>query len=318
MRTALIVAGTAMVLTVATLALIPQVAEGTPRLLPPDKARLVAEKDQARSAARIPNLTQPGPFIGPNEPYRASTHQVANRRADVIAEWRSRAETYARDIERVSGPAAAAAVRSQLAEDLRTLEALPEEFTTTVSAIEGGRRSYQVSTFTDNYVSAAVDPINTFFYRKGTAWDVQYDMKNWTTRRLWVDTSGSPQRVHIWDGMHTGGWDGWRGDQHQLKPSGAPEYPEPRYHIRLFGSFVQDSHSPGAGWWTVGDAHWDNQGHNCSSWEDAEAIVRDSFRDGSGNPMWFVGQIYTSWFQNAGWFQCGNNDGYATFIELIY
>ena len=141
-------------------------------------------------------------------------------------------------------------------------------------------------------------------------------MKNWT-RRIWVATSGSYQRVFIWDAMHTGGWDGWQGDQYQLKPSGAPEYPDPRYHIRLFGSFVQDSHVPGAGNWTVGDAHWDNQGHNCSTWEDAEAIVRDSFKDGVGNPLWFVGQIYLSWFQNSGNYQCGYNDGYATFVELI-
>lgn len=317
MRIALIVAAGALALTMATLTLTPQVAEGSPHVLPPDKARLIADKEQARVAAGAPNLTQTGPFIGPNEPYRTSSQQVLTRRDDAIAQWRTWADAQALEVERESGPVAAAALRAQLARELRALEALPAEFTSTLSAIEVGRRSYQVSTFTDNITSTAVDPINTFFYRTGSSFDVQWDMKNWTTRRLWVDTNGGYQRVFIWDQMHTGGHDGWQGVQYQLKPNGAPEYPSPRYHIRLFGSFVQDSHVPGAGNWTVGDAHWDNQGHDCSSWEDAEAIVRDSFRDGAGNPMWFVGQIYLSWFANSGFFQCGSNDGYATFIELI-
>ncbi len=306
----------ALVLTISSLAFTSQTAEGSPHLLPPDRARLVAEKEQARTAAGVRDLTQSGPFMGPNEPYRTFTRQVVSSRAEFEANWNAWTATELAAVERESGPAAAGLLRVQLQQELEQIRSLPDAVIQQVQGIEIGRHSYQVSVFTDNLVGAT-DPINTFFYRKGTSWDVQYDMKNWTTRRLWVDASGSYQRVYIWDSMHTGGWDGWQGVQYQLKPNGAPEYQSPRYHIRLFGSLVQDSHVPGAGYWTVGDAHWDNQGHTCSTWEDAEAIVKDSFRDGAGNPMWFVGQIYVSWFNNSGYYQCGTNDGYASFIELV-
>ena len=147
---------------------------------------------------------------------------------------------------------------------------------------------------------------------------MQFDLQNWTSK-TWKIVDGSTQWVYIYDKRHTGGKNAWRKAEYQLAPVDSEDPPKPRYHIRLFGSFVKDSHSPSFGWWSVGDAHHDNMWHNCTDdWENSEALTRDSFKDAQGNPLWFVGAIWQTDFGNAGNYQCASNDGKGTLIELLY
>ncbi len=157
------------------------------------------------------------------------------------------------------------------------------------------------------------------FYRVGTAWDVQYDMQYWTSRSWSLTNCGSTQWTYIWDASHAGGWDEWRRQEYQLEKDQSWWCGSHRHHIRLFGSFVEESHD-GFRWWSVGDAHYESAPDHCvQSWEGAEREVRDSFKDANGYPLWFVGAIWTTNLNNRGYYGCNAwNDGEGTFIELLY
>lgn len=258
-------------------------------------------------------------FARAGEPVRSTTEVIQTTKSELLAAWRElleRDQGYLAEIERVS-PEGAQRIREEYLAERRRIEALPDgPIQLSIPSVEVGTHSQYTSNATWDSDSA-VDPINIVFYRKGAAWDVQYDMKNWAIDgRKWEGASGSSQRAYIYDAMHTGGWDGWRWDQYQLKPLGDSEWPSARYHIRLFQSFVQDSHGQ-FGWWTVGDAHHDNYGHTCSDdWEGAEQRAEDAFRNADGTPRWFVGAIWEGSYNNAGTWQCAYNNGNATYIEL--
>jgi len=164
------------------------------------------------------------------------------------------------------------------------------------------------------------DPINFIFYRVGSAWDVNYDLKNWTSAR-WQDTGcNGNQRVYIWDAMHTGGQDAWRTNQYPMEPAGtSPCWPTARDHIRLFEGFVRDSHDPSWGVWSITSAHHDNYGHSqTDDWEGPEGRLRGAFYDGSGNKLWFVGAVWDVDLGNAGQWQGAYNNGLASVVELLY
>ena len=227
---------------------------------------------------------------------------------------------YFNQLERNGGSKAVQRIREQYEKQRRGIEALPDgPISLKIPSVEVGRHSICFSTFTYSG-SQRKDPINVVFYRVGRAWDVDYDMRNWTRLR-WQGTSwcGSSQRVYICDAQHTGGWNGWRNMQYQLERDTGWYCGSPRYHIRLFGSFVRDSDTPSFGWWSVGDAHHDNRWHTCTDgWENAESTVLNSFQNADGSPLWCVGVRWQADLGNAGHFDCADTDGRAWFIELLY
>jgi hypothetical protein len=187
-----------------------------------------------------------------------------------------------------------------------------------IPMLEVGRHSITASSFTygSKSYSDQKDPVNVIWYQVGSAWDVQYDMQNWV-RNPWSLTTGATQYDFISDAVHTGGKDDWRQDNYQLNPVGSPGYPQPREHIRVFQSWVSDSHSPSFGWWSVGDAHHDNLFHTCADeWDFPRAHVQDTFRNAYGNYLWFVGNIYYVANVPPGAYQCANTDGQAVVIDL--
>jgi len=214
-------------------------------------------------------------------------------------------------------------------ERIRFLEGLPDSYSEPVilDGVETGAHSITYSNMT--YAgSTKKDPINVFFYRVGSAYDVHFDMRFWTQLRWNASGCGEGQSVYIWDRQHSGGWDGWRD---QLSgywedgwwiPGQLERYQDwycgsSRYHARLFEGFVRDSHSPSFGTWSMTAAHWDNFGHRTGGyWDAAEGEVVNSFKE-NGRNMWFVGRIWTSFINNRDTYQESYNDGYATFIELL-
>jgi hypothetical protein len=317
---------TAMLLTIATAGLLfaqenPSPRRGSP---PPDWQSLVEAKKRAALQAGVPDQHAPaGPFAQPGVPVRLFTGNVRMTKMELLQRLEAAEladQLYLARLEREFDPAAAQQKRADYEAQRRHIMALPDgpiEFA--VPSVEVGHHSISFSKFT--YDSCCPkDPINVIFYRSGSPWSVHYDLINWTRTR-WKDTScGTKQWVYIWDSQHTGGKDDWREMEYQMEPVGTGQVCGwERDHLRLFGSFVTDSHNPSFGNWSVTSAHRDNAGHTCTiDWEGPEARLRDAFRDSNGNPLWFVAQIWESDIGNAGRNQCADNNGRAQFIELIY
>jgi len=313
----------AALLTLVTLAW-PGGVQGAPSApLTPEQMRLIAEKERARKEAGMVDLsTLEGVYAQPGEPARQFVGTIYIEKGELLADleaaWAADQKTLDL-LERNGGSKAVQRMREEFEKQRRDIEALPDGLIRLdIPSVEVGRHSIRFSTFTYSGLQPK-DPINIVFYRVGTAWDVNYDMQNWTRLRWQSTGCGASQRVYIWDAQHTGGWDGWRDMQYQLEREQGWFCGSPRYHIRLFGSFVRDSHSPGFGWWTVADAHHDNLFHTCTDgWENAESTVLNSFQNADGSPLWFVGVRWQADLGNAGYYQCAYNDGRAWFIELLY
>lgn len=333
-------------LTVSTVLAFSASAQSGPpqRALTPEQLRLVAQKERARAAAGVPAAPRrpDSNYAGPDAPARRFAGTVQVTKAELRARWQKQAD-YVASVERAlveakRDPAEARQLRAELEALRAQIEALPDgPITVPMPGKEVGRHSIQWGAFTYDAGNNRKDPTNVIFFRVGKAWDVQYDMGNWAIpSRRWQLTCGGPQWVYIWDAQHTGGKDDWRQDEYQLEPAGSvntcpgfgqvPAPLEPRDHIRLFGSFVEDSHTPSFGWWSTGDAHYDPPGHLCGGrWEDVERRIRDTFRDENGNNLWFVAQVYLSYVGYEGSYGCGEtydpfglhyNDGWDSFIEL--
>jgi hypothetical protein len=76
----------------------------------------------------------------------------------------------------------------------------------------------------------ATDPINLVFWEEGSAWDVQYDMKNWILHK-WRDGWGSSLYANL-DKNHADNSDWiWKTQDYQLEYDG---FFTSRYHIRIF------------------------------------------------------------------------------------
>jgi hypothetical protein len=314
---------TAIILTLVTL-IWPASIQGFPPVpLTPGQMRFIAEKEQARKEAGVPDLSNPeGEYAQPGEPVFHFVKTIQMTKAEILAGLEAAWATdkqYINLLEREGRIKAAQRIRKQYEEQRWRIEALTDDLISLdIPVVKVGRHSMCFSKFTYDSGYNRKDPINVVFYRKGTAWDVQYDMRNWTRLRWQQTGCGVWLQVYICDAQHTGGWDGWRGMEYQLEREQGWWCGSPRYHLRLFGSFVEDSHGL-YGWWSVGDAHHDNRFHTCvDGWESAEYKVYDSFRDNNGHPLWFVGAMWQADLGNAGHYQCAYNNGWARFIELIY
>ena len=314
---------TAALLTLVTLAWPGGVQGAPPTPLTPEQMRLVAEKERAKKEAGIADLSSSeGMYVQPGEPVRQFVGTIQVTKAQLLADLEAAQAAdneYFNQLERNGGSKAVQRMREEYEKQRRGIEALPDgPISLNIPSVEVGWHSISFSNFTYSG-SQRKDPINVVFYRVGKAWDVDYDMRNWTRLRWQTTGCGTSQRVYIWDAQHTGGWDGWRDMQYQLERDASWYCGSPRYHVRLFGSFVRDSHSPGYGWWSVSGAHHDNQWHTCTDgWENAESTVLNSFQNADGSPLWFVGVRWQADLGNAGRYDCADNDGRARFIELLY
>lgn len=306
----------------------PAIVEGAPPSpLSPEQMRLVVEKEQAKRQAGIAqSLGHAAVSVGPGQPVRQFENRIQLTKAEALARletaWQLDAR-YVEQLEREGGRGVTIAQRLKAEYEQRRQELLqmPEgTITLDIPGIELGEHSITFSSFTYDFLFSRKDPINVVFYKVGSSWDVNYDMTHWT-RLKWKDAwlCGTWQQVYIWDAEHSGGWDGWRGMDYQLELGASWYCGSPRYHVRLFGSFVRDSHDPGFGYWSITSAHHDNKWHTCTNdWEGAEKKVSSSFRDSYGSRLWFVGSIWTAALGNSGKYDCAKNNGKATIIELNY
>jgi hypothetical protein len=191
------------------------------------------------------------------------------------------------------------------------LEKAPDEIEVKLKLVKVGEKCitfwpYQDVQFAlDNPLTVEEDdPINLIFYNTGSAWDVQYDMKNWIDN-TWADASGWSARTYI-DDTANGGTAYWKWQDYQLENG---DYWGYRYHIRIFGSEYPDPHW--ADEWSDANVHyerWTGTGHEIISYEQAENFVKNDFSD-----EWFVGNI---WYANLGNDNLRDNDGLAPVIEL--
>ncbi len=280
---------------------------------------LVEAKERVIAQAQLRAKPEPdGSFVNPPQPVRQFVNRVGMTKNDLLTRL---AIVEANDlawIERVGGPEAARQKRAQFEVERRRLMALPDgTIELEISGVETGEHSISFSSMTWDS-SNPKDPVNVIFYRVGSAADVNYDLKNWTRIR-WQDTGcNSTQWVYIWDSAHTGGWNGWRENQYPMA-SNSVCWPGERDHLRLFQGFVQDSHSPSYGIWAVTAVHHDDYWHSCTNdWEGPEARLRSAFLDNNGQPLWFVGAVWSADIGNAGNYQCAYNDGRAQYLELLY
>jgi len=314
-----------ILLTVATLFVAPVIAQNKQSFLTPQQRQFTEQKQNARaSQAKTPDHQVSGKghteSVKPGAPVKQRTEKVRLTKPELQARWKEEWESVQEELGHL-GAEQAAQLRAQYSKTKEEIDNLPANRVVEIEipVTEVGEHSIHFSSFTYNSSGKKLDPINVIFYNVGSAWDVQFDLQNWTSIQWKTITDASTQWVYIWDKIHYGGQDVWRKQDYQLAPVGSANAPWPRYHIRLFGSFTRDSHSPGFGAWTIGDAHHDDMWHDCTDdWEVAEAMVRASFKDSNGNPMWFVGTIWQTDLGNAGNYQCAYNDGKGTLIELLY
>jgi hypothetical protein len=203
-------------------------------------------------------------------------------------------------------------------EDRDRLKDLPDIIEYEVTVVKEGSQSitygnalYSVyACITLNIPKDPSDPVNLRFSQRGSAFDVQYDMKNWLTN-LWRDTSIGCNLMAYIDNTEHGGSAYWKVQDYQLEYD---SWYTSRYHIRIFGGGF-DTHGF-FGEWSIAGVHlerWDPLAgtHVIVSWESAEQFVRDDFTG-----KWFVGSVYLIFIYNDGLWQGVWNDGYATAIEL--
>lgn len=313
-------------------------AQNIHRPFTPDQLMLVAKKHAALRGAGTRGVTRVWPqgrIVQAGQPTTFSSPTVQVTKAQLIAAERSELNEAAQilaglSLARARGKEIAGAdaamerineleqIQREHRARLAELERLPDTYVEDIEvpAVEVGTHSIQFSTMTYQG-SQPKDPINVVFYGVGSASDVRFDLKYWTSSS-WKDTEcGATQQEYIWDAQHIGGWNGWRTQQYQLELNAGWYCGSDRYHLRLFEGFVRDSHNPSFEVWSVTDAHHDPFGHQCTDdWEGAEDQVEFSFRDGSGNPLWFVGSIWYGNLNNSGQHQCAYNDGNGVFIQL--
>jgi len=185
------------------------------------------------------------------------------------------------------------------------LKKLPKEVK--IQLIELGNNSPQLWPYTSETNGSFIkkDPINLIFYKTGSAWDVQYDMRYWLTNN-WEDASGWTHYTYI--GTTNNGLN-WRQNDYQLQNG---SYFGTRYHIRIFDGGVDPDW---ANQWSDASVHkehwdWSKMDHVVDSFEQAETFVKNDFQ-GKG----FVGSIWSANLNNQ---DIGDNDGQATVIELLY
>jgi len=298
--------------------------EMTPfQALTPDQAGTIAEKNAALALIRGTHTLAgpPAAPAGPGTPVTPILVPIRFSKAEALRMWTegwTRTQDYIAELERNVGPAAAQAIRDDFAQQRRNIEAMPDgEQIRVLPAIHAGFGSISYTQYT--YQSDGVtisDPISVVFYGLGSSNNVAWWMQNSTTL-LWGTGCGSSQWIYTWDAMH-GGTDGWTDRDYDLeRETGACGVP--RYHMRLFDRHFRDTHNE-YDYWSISEPHHDNLGHSCADdWETAQQKVHDSFVDGSGTPLYFVGTLYTVNFFNAGTFgSCGAyNNGIGWYISIV-
>lgn len=295
------------------------------RVLTEEQEQLVAEKERALAHLRSGRAAGSENIIDEPQPTRTFTERVFISREDAQAAIDNavRENSHVWDAMALSDSreAAEAAKSAFIADQLDAIAHIPAQgIWLDVPGVEVGTHSVTFSTFT--YMSGNMsDPTNLVFYNVGSAADVEYDLRNWTSTQweddaAWLCVSQS-QDVFLWEASHTGGTDHWKsrdwGAQRTFDACAA----EDRMHVRIFGASVPDSHGT-YGEWTVGAAHYERVGcggHCLRGWEDGENAVKNSFYSG-GTKLWFVGDVWYGWFNNAGTWKGYSNDGYGPYIEL--
>jgi hypothetical protein len=333
-----------VVLTVVALFVLPVSAQrraersGAERTLTPRQLQAIKHKAAAFKASGIRYRSDETASVqGPADaPARRFTHVERTTKKELLARWQATYDAAAKEYNLPRVSAAQGKVPENVrpidgwdaAAELEYIRSLPDgPVEIPIEGVERGEHSIDYTMYTYNSSSKRVDPINLLFFGPyGRSHDVRYSMENtdFTDERPWVEDCGSKQWVFIWDEKH-GGRDDWKSQNYDMADRNIrciALNPGARYHMRLFGSFVPDSHG-GFGHWAVGAAHYDPKGHDCSRYLDtAQRLVVQHFVDNNYDPLWFVGKYFTYYLGNTGKTtgQCSGetHDGYESDIKIIH
>lgn len=299
---------------------------------PEDQAKLIDQKAEAARLAGINYVPETPNELTFPQPLNSEVRKVRLTRQDIQAAFEQSLTTMRDQFEAIAeeqGTDAALAVEEELRRQAEEAQAaIPEEgLDLEVPAIELGTGSISWSKYTYSGGNAT-DPVNLVFGGpQGSDWDVNYDLKNWTTLRWHDDGDGgygfaciSKQQIYVWDAVH-GGSNSWRDNSYGLQPSWdscSPLFnPQARFHIRIFpGGY--DNHPGGFQEYSFGAAHFESTGHTPKSWEAAESLVQLSFRNTDGSLLWFVGNIYYQQMYSQGTWRGLADNGIVTIIMLNF
>lgn len=293
---------------------------------------LVAEKEAARKAAGIPappdypsgGIIEPQP----SRQYDAEMALTPQKAEDLIAQGRARSEADWARLESNGRSDLASTARKEFereAEKLRAMAAAGQPLTIPMSEV--GTQSIHFSNFSYNTPGGtALDPVTVAWYDHGSAWDVNYDMRNWTST-FWQDADGGlcqdpTQWVNIDETSHGGSQ--WFTSTYESLQRTSDEcaYSE-RIHVRIYNGAYDAVHN--YYWWSVGTPHEEYADaipptHHVTSWYDGVDAVRCSFLDAAECEYlpWFVQNMWYSFAGYSGFWKVENLDGAVLMIRLIY
>ena len=223
-----IIITSALLLTASTFFLIPMAAGSSNRPFTQDQVNLIAEKDRAlRESGIDPKSRIDEKYQRPTFETNISENEVRMTKQELLDRWNqgwNADQEYIRQLDQ-GGPVGAARaleIRSKYERERQEIEKLPSEGKTLkMSEVAIGEHSAHLNQWTWESTTKAVDPINIMWFNIGSAWDVNFDMNNWTVQTDWSETScGGTQWAYIFDAGHTGGWNGWRQQQYQQQAGG--------------------------------------------------------------------------------------------------
>ncbi len=335
---------------IAAVSLPPETSNGAgPSSPSPEQLEAIEAKERALAAQGVvrqrpdpsaPVISGPQPSYTWQQTVHVSHDELIQRIDEATRQSAGRWEV----IARTHGASVANEARRRFLEQQEQLKLgiPPEGKTLTVEMAHVGEHSIEFSDTSYKTDGSSSDPVSAVFYGVGSEWDVDFDLRYWTSQS-WESSDGGicgdpSQSVWLNEVDHGGvnSWyyqdNGWQRVQDQCAFGD-------RAHMRFWAARTYDAYH-GYGSWSVATPHWetipwykcigpswnqtcwwDYSGHHVYSWEEGRAMVERSFRTGnslSGTPLWFVGAIYRQTVANAGQYKGLPWDGQAVFVRLDY
>lgn len=299
--------------------------------LTPAQREMVEHKEAARQSAGLsaPPSYPSGGVIKPqpSRPYTEVRSITSSEAEAMIEAARRESEAYWTRLETQGFADEAQADSARFEDEAAKLRGIAERGETLeIPMSEVGTHSIKFGQFSYNTPGGtAMDPVTVAWYDHGSAWDVNYDMRNWTST-IWEDTDGGvcqdqSQWVHI-DELEHGGSQFWTAPHESLQRVPDQCAAGSRVHVRLFNGGYDAMHYYYS--WSVGTPHketadWVPPGHNITSWYDGRDAVRCSFMDSSCQYIqWYVQNMWYTFPGYVGFWKVHNLDGSVLMIRLLY
>ena len=311
-------------------------ADQNGKLREKERAAVRAGVDRAVPADAAPTVHGPQPF----ELWQTTVHISRDSIfAGIEAESEAAEERWPKLKQRY-GSAVADAARAGFLKNQEALQAsVPVGGRTiVVEMAHVGEKSINFGSRSLKSNGSPADPVSVVFFGFGSAFDVEYDLRNWASEE-WQDSDGrlcrDTSQLVRFDETDHGGVSELIATDLSMQPSSDACSFSKRAHFRLWQANTLD-HDHGYKWWSVATPHWEEHpkvtcywwscstdylAHKILSSESGRDKLEASFRTGyrtNGSPLWFVGSIVkqTLWpnndVSNPSW------DGKVVFIELTH